>query len=373
MNNSAETTVLKWARESIGYSQEEVIEHLKLKTVDLEKLNQWESGESQPTYPQLKKLSELYKRPVALFFFPEPPQEQPIKKEFRSLPDRVNADIPPKIRYLVRKAKVRQMDLEELNIGSQQEVKVFNWNIDEDIQNPETLAEKVRNYLGLSLQDQISWKNADEALNKWREAVEGVGIWVFKDSFNNNGYCGFCIYDRKFPIIYINNNQAKERQIFTLFHELGHILRRDGGIDFGIAPPELTGDYKNEEVFCNAFAGHFLVPSEGLNYSSLPDDNAINGIAKKYKVSYEVILRKFRDRNLISSRGYEAKIAQRRKSPPVKKKSRGNYFLAQKAYLGKKYIDTVFAKYYQQQISREQVADYLGIKISSVSKMEGLV
>ncbi|MGK7889424.1 MAG: multiprotein-bridging factor 1 family protein [Leptolyngbyaceae cyanobacterium] len=63
--------ILVWARETAGYSLEEVAQKLKR---DLADIADWETGKSAPTYAQLEKLAyELYKCPLAIFFFPEPP------------------------------------------------------------------------------------------------------------------------------------------------------------------------------------------------------------------------------------------------------------------------------------------------------------
>jgi Zn-dependent peptidase ImmA (M78 family) len=57
----------------------------------------------------------------------------------------------------------------------------------------------------------------------------------------------------------------------------------------------MSGNNKHIEVFCNKFAGEFLVPSEdvqkNLRNKSI-DDNLLAGLAKKYSVSREVILQK---------------------------------------------------------------------------------
>lgn len=64
--------IIKWARERSGYSLEAAAAIVKK---DVATLSDWESGGSAPTYVQLEKLADKYKRPVAIFFFPEPPEE----------------------------------------------------------------------------------------------------------------------------------------------------------------------------------------------------------------------------------------------------------------------------------------------------------
>ena len=65
-------TIVKWARERSGYTLEDVATSLNK---DVETISDWESGEQAPTYVQLETLAGKYKRPIAIFFFPEPPQE----------------------------------------------------------------------------------------------------------------------------------------------------------------------------------------------------------------------------------------------------------------------------------------------------------
>ena len=64
--------IVKWARERSGYTLQEVAKSLNR---DVATISNWESGAAAPTYVQLEKLADKYKRPVAMFFFPEPPHE----------------------------------------------------------------------------------------------------------------------------------------------------------------------------------------------------------------------------------------------------------------------------------------------------------
>ena len=106
------------------------------------------------------------------------------------------------------------------------------------------------------MEQQFAWGNAETALEEWRKVLFNVGIYVFKDSFREPDYSGFCLYDDEFPIIYVNNTTAKTRQIFTLFHELAHLLFHTSGVDTrgDRFVNELAGDDRRIEVICNRMA-----------------------------------------------------------------------------------------------------------------------
>ena len=296
-------SVLKWARQTINYKLDEVAGVLKRKRVTSSTIEAWESGEARPTYAQLKKLAEIYKRPVVLFFYPEPPPEETPEVQMRSLPEAYTDEIPPKMRFLIRKAVIRQLDLAEIYGGNMPEeyqaFKLDTERIRSEIEERDdySVAYRIRQLLGISLEEQRSWRDVDQALKRWRKAVEDVGIWVFKESFGeelSEKYSGFSLADEKFPIIYLNNNMPKSRQIFTLFHELGHLLNHTGGIAFRKdISDELSNQYKSGEVFCNAFAGELLIPRRTLIEPSIntPGDKEISRVAREYNVSRYVILR----------------------------------------------------------------------------------
>ena len=76
--------VLRWARERSGLSVADVARKF---SKSLDAISGWEAGETSPTYVQLEKLAyQVYKRPVAIFFFPKPPEEPDKISEFRTLP-----------------------------------------------------------------------------------------------------------------------------------------------------------------------------------------------------------------------------------------------------------------------------------------------
>jgi transcriptional regulator with XRE-family HTH domain len=64
--------VLAWARVSLGLKQEDAAKRLK---VPKDRIDGWERGVGRPSIPQAEKLAALYKRPLAVFYMPVPPND----------------------------------------------------------------------------------------------------------------------------------------------------------------------------------------------------------------------------------------------------------------------------------------------------------
>lgn len=366
--------VLKWARTSLNLTLEDVA-HRMGRSFRTEIIQEWENGFASPTYPQLERLAfEIYKRPVAVFFFPNIPKEDTPKTEFRTLPDTITDSLPPEIIKAYRQAKTLQLNLEELH----EELKPVNPNlIDQyrisDQSNLLDLAEQIRRTLGITIEVQRSWKSSEVAFKEWRNALEEKGIFVFKDAFRNDDYSGFCAYDEKYPLIFVNNSMPDTRQIFTLFHELGHLLYRSGGIDFRVRSiPESFGQrYANYEKNCNQFASEVLVPSIVFNTLNLNvSEKRFEELADYFSVSREVILRKYFDRRLVDRPYYQAIIDKWSKQKAKERPPGGNSYLTKKAYLGDRYVHLAFTKYYQNKISIENLSSFLNVKIKHISNFE---
>lgn len=354
--------VVTWARERAGFSIDDAIRVFK-------KIAAWEAGEALPTYSQVEQMAEKFKTPVAVFFFPKPPAVPPIEQSFRTLSAQDFANIPRTVRLFLRRAQAMQINLAELNDGKNQAPHL----ITRDLRfSPDTsldkIAAEVRTYLGVSIQEQASWKSVDEALEAWREVfATRAGVYVFKDAFHAPNYFGFCLYDDEFPIIYVNNSSAKSRQIFTLFHELGHLLFHTSGIDIvdDLFINHLDGTEQRIEIICNDLAARVLVPDDVLDQMLRGFEigrEAATKLANYFGISREVIYRKFLDRNLIDAEEYEAAAKEWTAQMKPKGSDSGNYYNSHRAYLGQRYIDLAFTRYYQQRFDRGQLAEYLNLK-----------
>ena len=373
---AANPNILRWARERSGRSAEEVARYLKK---DASVIESWESGELSPTIGQLEKLAyQLYKRPLAIFFFPEPPEEQTPDREFRTLPRIETENLAPDSLYALREARAMQESLRELTEGENP----ADTSIVEEIRPTHTggipaLARRVREYLGVKIEAQIRWSTTEEAFKNWRNVLERNGVFVFKRSFKQSDISAFCLLDPVFPVIYINNSTTFSRQTFSLFHELAHVFFQTSGItkaNIGYIE-SLTGGDREIEIACNKFAAEFLVPSADLfqqvsGYSG--DEREIEALAERYGVSREVIFRQLLEGGLVNEDEYRTKADKWNAEfyARYQERSGGNYYLTKVVYLGDNFLNLAFSQYNTGRCSVEQLAEHLDMKARNVAKLE---
>ncbi len=138
---------------------------------------------------------------------------------------------------------------------------------------------------------------ADVAFRMWRTKFEEkLGIFVFQFPMPENELDGFSYAFDEFPYaIVVNNQNAAVRKIFTLFHELAHILKHDPG---ACKPNLATGSQLDIELECNNFSGKFLIPIDHLRATDSVDE--IFKLAGLLNVSGEAYLRRLDEEGKIS-------------------------------------------------------------------------
>ncbi len=373
--------LLRWARESAHLSREQVAARLKRSIGEVEA---WESGETSPSYAQLEKLAyELYKRPLAIFFLPVRPLEPFPEAEFRALPDADLRALTRETVLLIRRARDYQASLVELFGGRSPSENPIWKRIQLDVSAPiQEQGAAVRKELDITPlgANGLGTLSSDEALKRWRKAIETAGVFVFKDSFKQSEISGFCLEHQELPVVMINNSTAKNRQIFSLLHELAHVLLGRRAIStFDDAPLNRLpiGEQKIER-FCNAIAAEILVPSDDFaiqsdrlmqNIEACSDDD-FTLLAGRYGVSREVILRKFLDAGRVGKAFYNQRKAEWDKRGADQAKVGGSFYLTKGAYLSERLMAEVFSRYGRRQITVDEAADFIGVKAKHVDELE---
>jgi Zn-dependent peptidase ImmA (M78 family)/DNA-binding XRE family transcriptional regulator len=299
---AVEPRVLAWARKTRGLSLEDAAGRIGVAPT---RIQQWEHGEEFPTVRQLRKAAQVYKRAIGLLFLPEPPEEDELKslRDFRRVPDPEDRVLSPALRLEVRLASERRQEALELLAELGEPLRVFEAaaNLTDD---PDGVGARIRAILGVSVDTQLNWSDKYVAFNSWRAAIERQGILVFQTGGTENlkvsprEVRGFSIADRPLPVVVTNSKDAVTARCFTLLHEVAHVLLRSGGLcDFHERRSQERID--RVEVFCNRAAAAALVPApaleaqleaEGFRSRREWTDAQLAGLARRFRVSWEVIL-----------------------------------------------------------------------------------
>ena len=298
-----------------------------------------------------------------------------------TIPENMYDGFSRKLIKVIDEARVMQLNLYELNNNTNPSVIKFT-DLTFDHQDSGNVAIQLRKMLNVDLKVQKKMRKLEDAFEFWRDCFHQLGIYVFKSAFKDETVSGFCLYDKEFPIIYINNSFSSSRQIFTLFHELYHLIRQTSGID--LLNDKFLNTYENVtnvaiERTCNHFAGEFLVPDDDFDIvirNISPTDASISRLANTYCVSREVILRKFLDRKKISNEEYQVKREEfnsdyfrAKEGKKEGRKSQGDYSNTQAVYKGRHYLELAYGKYYQNLIGITQLSRYLNMKIPSIEAL----
>ncbi|MCK1571375.1 ImmA/IrrE family metallo-endopeptidase [Bradyrhizobium sp. 174] len=226
---------------------------------------------------------ELVLPPFAFYMQRLPTLEEAIP-DFRS----VNPEPAAKSRETVeaiRLAEGIQRTLIELEAPGVEALPKFTATTDEEI---DRFALKARAHFLITLEDQQEAKDARSFYVLVRRKIEELGILVLQESFPREDGSGFCLAHQTHPLVLINSKQqTRARRLFTLVHELGHVLMGQTGISDPFVRRNAV------ERRCNRFAGSFLAPKSyisGLLGGSVtrdPDLDDVRWAARKLKLSQE--------------------------------------------------------------------------------------
>jgi Zn-dependent peptidase ImmA (M78 family) len=282
-------SVLRWAIDESGYDPDQLASALGVSPAHLQ---QWLSGKSLPNLTQARKLANKLHRSLAALLLPSPPRSRPLAVEFRhSLEDR--QELNPNERRYLRRAKRFQETLSWLS----NELGLPQPTIPSALlaADPGSIASSARSLLGISTKEQSNWSSPSAAFHQWRSALERVGIIVFLFPLGNGSCTGFSLWDDFAPIVAVNTAWNESARIFTLFHEMGHLITRTSSACLGLVRSSARTD--QVERWCESFSAQILMPTADvlatLRELGWHPGRQINdlGVAKRIATTYKVSLR----------------------------------------------------------------------------------
>lgn len=361
--------VLKWAREQINVSISDVVYKLKSKRITDDLLINWEEGKSFPSVSILKKLAELYKFKFTIFYLPEVPKKIKPIRNFR----RLSFSNPGNLVFLIRDLQSKQGWISEYFIKNSLPINKFVGinNIDSSIDS----VIKSLNNIGLKPSNYWS-KKPDDMLKDFINIIEKNNIFISMTSGINtvntidvHDARGFAISDKYTPFIFINSKDEIKARIFTLIHELLHVIFNKKDI------LDLPNDH--EEKMCNKITAEFLLPKQIFKdkwkfYKQTDDINEVlNKLSKFFNSSLLFTLVRARELNLLPNNDFERirlNLERSKKISKTKRASYGNYFTSQARRNSKQFSRYVLKAFEEKDIRFTDVYNLIHIKYDKLDK-----
>jgi Zn-dependent peptidase ImmA (M78 family)/transcriptional regulator with XRE-family HTH domain len=303
--------VLQWAREEAGLSTNALAEQLK---VDVGTLASWERNEAMPSKGQFTKLVERLRRPSAVFFLPVPPQTAALPTSFRRAPGLNGHDLVADELKNIRRARRLQEIVEWVQRDAGQPPIEFPRANPSD--SPATSGSAFREFLGLTIEEQLGWKTANEAGREWRRRLEGVGVIVLQMSMGKASIRGFSAWSDRAPVVALNTAYHPTARIFTLLHEAAHLATRTDSACFDFVAP--ASQDNRLERWCEQFAASALLPGADVRRfvvaavgegHPVTDVDVVRSLANRFKSSSRAMSLRLQELGLAPSTLY-ASVAQ---------------------------------------------------------------
>lgn len=371
------TSIIRWACNRIGFLYSELSA-----SKDFKRLSNEKDGAVSLTLKQAEKLAKVLRYPFVFLLLDSPVTDidkLPIG-DFRSIEGKEikpNINLKEQIEYCQNQQDwfsdyVNTCDLD-----------VFKYNGKFSLHDdPQEVGLKLKEFLKITYK--LS-KNANDYLKRLKIILENNGILVSSSKVLKNtqnrlslsDFRGFALYDDNAPLIFINGNDSTSAQIFTLCHELGHIVLGQSGVS-----DVVKNNSKKIEKWCNEFAANILMPKNDvietfdqyINISQFLQD-----ATKLFHVSTNALLLRIYNLNLIDKDTFDKEWAKAKalykdylKSLQESNgKSSGNYYKTVNSRLSHRLLQSLISSTSVGKTTFRDAAYLLGLK--SVSTFDKLV
>lgn len=355
--------LLTWARERASFE----LENLRKR---FPKLESWELGEKMPTLKQLEAFAKAVFVPVGYLFLAEPPEEKIPIPDLRTIGGGVVGPPSPDLLDVLHLCQRRQAWYRDYARSIAEEPSNFVGSVNVDSPVEETAA-IIRKILDFDLETRRSCPTWAEALSQFIEKTEKLGVLVMVSGVvgSNNRrkldpreFRGFALSDEYAPLVFINGSDTKAAQIFTLAHELVHIWLGESALS-DVSPASRPS--QRIEIWCNSVAAELLVPIKILK-NILPHTHpldAVQDLARQFKVSSLVILRRIMDAGAISRTTFQQAYDQElERIGDLPKSGGGNFYLTQEARASRRFVQALVVSTLEGQTLYRDAYQLLGIK-----------
>lgn len=322
------------------------------------KINEWQKKTDKPTFKQLVAVAHILNIPFGYFFLNTIPKKTYPIPHYRSY-GRTPFKPSPELLETLEILKERQEWAKDILEGYKQPLPFAN--IISVKTNIQTAVEILRDSFDISSswafnKSIITW---DDAFRFLIRKAEDAGVFVVVNGVVNNDpnkglnleeFRGFVLYDEYAPFVFINGKDFITGKIFTIIHELVHILI---GISASFDLINLFPANNEIEEFCDQVTAEFLVPENLLNIEFNNHGANYSKLARRFRVSRIVIARRLFDTDKISKEEFLDAYNSFRTSPNEKKGqdgAGGNFYNTAPYRISRSFFNLVYSALQQDKI-----------------------
>lgn len=316
----------------------------RVKDVDL-----FVGGEKMPTYNQLEKIASAINIPTGLLVLNNPVNVSTQRLSFRTPNSATISQMSSELRDTIVEMQEKQSFLQEQIDDT---IDLHNQSLT-DVTDHMIIAERIRTKLKLPI-DHLS-SSKDNPIRYFRNMISNIGIFVFfngkiRDNthrpLNPKEFRGFSLKSTRAPIIFINQKDSPNAQLFTMVHELAHLFIDDEGIS---QESEQRDYHIQTEALMNRVTAEILVPKVLFERETSLD---VEALAIKYKVSRYVIARRLLDLGKITDDAYDEIVKSLESSAPLRKQPSGGNYNTNLRFR----VDDTFFRFVHNAIMQDQVS-----------------
>ncbi|MCX8099745.1 MAG: ImmA/IrrE family metallo-endopeptidase [Geminicoccaceae bacterium] len=297
---------LSWAMRRAGAGEETLAKALGIRRPD--RVRAWLAGSARPTHAQTHKIARKLDVPFSTLLTPPPSGEPELP-----LPDFRRGDTrrrppSPELEAVILDALRKRDWYREYRSDPNPRLRRYRDKA------PDEAATLVRSALELSSLRRKA-KSWSDFRSRLRDAIEEkLDVLVLLNSIvgndthrplDQNEFSGFALADPIAPLIFVNTRGSVARSIFTLAHELGHVVTGEDALDSDPLP-----DVDEErERFSDRFAAELLMPrsdfrSEWSQLTNFEPTQKCLKLAEKFRVSARATLVRARELGVIDPQAF---------------------------------------------------------------------
>ena len=371
--------LISWARNRSGLSGRAAAQKLH---VAPEALASWEAEDRRPTFRQAQKLAKALYVPFGYLFLSAPPSEELPLPDLRTVSGTSAGPPSPNFLAVLHDTLRKQLWYREyLEAEDAQPVSFAGrFTVNDPV---ESIASDISTTLGIDDAMRQNTDNWEQFLQRFIQRAERAGVIVMRSGVvesNNNRkldvqeFRGFALDDAFAPLVFINGQDAKTAQIFTLAHEIAHLWIGESGVS-NLDDLRLPSQQPNAiDRKCDQVAAEVLVPARAFQQEwrdDQPLESVLQTVARKFRVSKFVVLRRAYENAKLSfddyREQYELLVASLRGKGGGK--GGGDFYRTLLSRNGSTLTFAVLAASAEGRTSDREAAGLLNVKIKTVQAL----